>query len=106
MRRGEVWWADLPEPLGRRLVVPLSRNEAYTPLNSAVVAPLTTRIRGARSFVRLTPESDNVPEVCVITLDNIQAVRQSRLDRMLTSLSEDRMQELDTALHFALGLRD
>ena len=29
MRRGEVWWADLPAPAGRRPVVLLSRNEAY-----------------------------------------------------------------------------
>ena len=29
MRRGEVWWADLPVPVGRRPVVLLSRNEAY-----------------------------------------------------------------------------
>jgi mRNA interferase MazF len=29
MKRGEVWWATLPEPVGRRPVVLLSRNAAY-----------------------------------------------------------------------------
>ena len=29
MRCGEVWWADLPAPAGRRPVVLLSRNEGY-----------------------------------------------------------------------------
>jgi mRNA-degrading endonuclease toxin of MazEF toxin-antitoxin module len=27
MRRGEVWWADLPAPAGKRPVVLLSRND-------------------------------------------------------------------------------
>jgi len=26
MKRGEVWWADLLEPIGRRIVVLLSKN--------------------------------------------------------------------------------
>ena len=30
MERGEIWWADLPPPSGRRPVLLLSRNEAYS----------------------------------------------------------------------------
>jgi len=45
MRRGEVWWADLPLPVGRRPVVLLSRNEAYQVRDNVTVAPVTTRIR-------------------------------------------------------------
>lgn len=29
MKRGEVWWAQLPSPVGRRPVVLLSRDTAY-----------------------------------------------------------------------------
>ncbi len=29
MKRGEVWWAELPKPSGRGPVILLSRNEAY-----------------------------------------------------------------------------
>jgi mRNA-degrading endonuclease toxin of MazEF toxin-antitoxin module len=29
MKRGEVWWANLAKPVGRRPVVLLSRNAAY-----------------------------------------------------------------------------
>ena len=39
MRRGEVWWADLPPPAGRRPVLLLSRNEAYAVRQLVTVAP-------------------------------------------------------------------
>jgi hypothetical protein len=29
VKQFEVWWADLPEPAGRRPVLLLSRNDAY-----------------------------------------------------------------------------
>ncbi|MCH8087678.1 MAG: type II toxin-antitoxin system PemK/MazF family toxin, partial [Chloroflexi bacterium] len=40
MRRGEVWWADLPPPSGRRPVVLLSRDAAYTVRNLVLVTPV------------------------------------------------------------------
>ena len=39
MKRGEVWWANLPKPVGRRPVVLLSRNAAYPVRASVTVAP-------------------------------------------------------------------
>lgn len=45
MKRGEVWWADLPPPAGRRPVVLLSRDEAYAIRALVIVAPVTTRVR-------------------------------------------------------------
>lgn len=47
MKRGEVWWADLEPPTGRRPVLLLSRNEAYGVRRLILVAPLTTRLRGS-----------------------------------------------------------
>ena len=38
MKRGEVWWANLPKPVGRRPVVLLSRNAAYAVRASVTVA--------------------------------------------------------------------
>jgi mRNA interferase MazF len=43
MRRGEVWWANLPKPVGRRPVVLLSRNAAYPVGASVTVAPSCER---------------------------------------------------------------
>ncbi len=51
MKRGEIWWAELAPPAGRRPVLLLSRNEAYAVRELVMVAPLTTRIRGIPSEV-------------------------------------------------------
>jgi mRNA interferase MazF len=46
MKRHEIWWAELPAPIGRRPVLLLSRNQAYGLLNRVAVAEITTVIRG------------------------------------------------------------
>ncbi len=106
MRRGEVWWANLPAASGRRPVLLLSRNEAYAVLTWIVATPLTTTIRDIPSAVLLDPRADGVPQPCVVALDNIQAIRRDWLDTLLVRLSPERMQAVDQAIHFALGLRD
>ena len=56
MKREEIWWADLGQPAGRRPVILLSRDEAYSVRSLVVVAPVTTRIRGTPAEVPLTRE--------------------------------------------------
>jgi mRNA interferase MazF len=45
VRQGEVWWANLPEPLGWRPVSVLTRDSAIERLHWVTVAPLTRTIR-------------------------------------------------------------
>lgn len=103
MRRGEVWWANLPVPAGRRPVVLLSRDESYTVRSMVTVAPVTTRIRGLHSEVSLGRE-DGLPSACVANLDTIQTVAKARLETRIASLSSTKVQEIEEAIHFALAL--
>lgn len=105
MRRGEVWWAELPAPYGTRLVLLLSRDEVYDLLNRTVVVPLTTRLRRVPSAVPVTPDVDGVPERSIVSLDNIQAIPKHLLVSFVTKLSDQRMLQVERALHFALALR-
>ena len=68
MRKGEIWWANLPPPVGKRPVVLLSRNEAYAVRNAVTVAEVTSTIRGIPVEVPLGPE-DGLPKKCVANLD-------------------------------------
>ncbi len=45
MKRGEVWWVDMPGPAGRRPAVLLSRDAAYRVRAAITVAPITRTLR-------------------------------------------------------------
>ena len=105
MRRGEVWWADLPSPTGHRPVVLISRDEAYIYRESVTVAPVSRRIRGIRAEVRLGPE-DGLPTICAVNLDSMTTVPKDVLQRHIASLHIGKIQAVNSAIRFALGLED
>lgn len=105
MRRGEIWWADLEPPAGRRPVVLLSRDEAYSVRSQVTVAPVTTRIRRIPVEVLLGPE-DGLPKICVVNLDNIATISMNSLVRPVAFLRPEKIRQIDAAIHFALGLVD
>ena len=103
MKRGEIWWAELVPPAGRRPVLLLSRNEAYLVRELVTVAPVTTRIRNIPSEVPLGLE-DGLPKSCVINLDTISTIAKSSLSERLIILSAEKVKAVETALHFSLGM--
>ena len=103
MRRGQVWWADLPPPFGRRPVLLLSRNSAYRVRDLIIVAPITTRIRGIPAKVPLGPD-DGLPRACVVNVDAIYTVSKRTFHRHIASLGSEKLQDVEDAIHFALGL--
>jgi len=103
MRRGEVWWANLPSPLGRRPVVLLSRDEAYEVRNAVSVAELTTRIREIPVEVPLGPE-DGLPKKCVVNLDTIITIRKDLLVERISLLRAEKIEQINAAFKFALSL--
>lgn len=104
MRRGEVWWAELPPPAGRRPVVLLSRNEAYAVRELVAVAPITTRIRTIPTEVPLGKE-DGLPKRCVANLDTITTIPKQSLSARLAALSAEKVKAVENALKFALGIQ-
>ena len=103
MRRGEVWWADLPLPIGHRPVVLISRDDAYSYRELVTIAPVSRRVRGIPAEVPLGPD-DGMPQVCAVNLDSMATVPRSGLQRQITSLSSDKLHAVDAAIHFALCL--
>lgn len=103
MRRGEIWWADLPAPYGRRPAVLLSRDQAIAVRGSVTVVPITGRVRGIPVEVALGPE-DGLPRACVANADNLTTVVKARLLRRIGRLSLDKLRALEDAVRFALAL--
>ena len=105
MKRGEIWWAEMDPPAGRRPVLLLSRDEAYTIRELVIVAPVTTRIRHIPSEVPLGPE-DGLPKPCVVNLDTVTTIAKATLRDKLTTLSPEKLRAVEVALHFALGFEE
>lgn len=104
MRRGEVWWADLPRPAGRRPVVLLSRDSAYEVRTAVTVAPVTRTIRNIPVEV-LLDRVDGLPAQCVASLDDITTIPKVMLRRRITTLSGEKTGEIEAAIRFALDLQ-
>ena len=103
MRRGEVWWGQLPAPIGQRPVVLLSRDAAYRVRVAVTVAPITRTIRNIPVEVALD-ESDGLPSHCVANLDDIATIPKTLIKRRIAVLSREKMQEVEAAIRFALDL--
>ena len=104
MRRGEIWFAELDQPIGTRPVLLLTRNSVIDGRTSLTVAPITRTIRDIRSHV-LLEEKDGLRVKCAVNLDDIATIPRSLLTNRITMLSAEKMQEVNDAIIFALDLR-
>jgi mRNA interferase MazF len=103
--RGDVFWADLGPPAGRRPVCVLSRDAAIAVLHTVTCAPITRTIRGIRSEVEVD-RRHGLPDTSVISCDNLLTVPQNVLDPAPAGhLDEVKRAELDRALRYALDIR-
>ena len=103
MKQYEIWWAELPEPIGRRPVLLLSRDQVYRILKRATVAEVSTTIRNIPVEVELGP-AEGLSRASVANVDNIHAVALSRLSSRIGRLSAERASEVERALGFAFDI--
>jgi mRNA interferase MazF len=105
MRQFEIWWAELPQPAGRRPVLLLTRNSAYGYLNKFIVVEISSTIRDIASEVRLGP-AEGLPAECVANCDNLRTIAKESLSRRAGLLDRHRWIEVKRAVGAALGWRE
>jgi len=103
MERGEIRWFTFANPDKTRPVLILTRNSAIRYLNAVTVAPITTTVRGVPSEISLSV-ADGMMTDCAANFYNVQTVPQTKIGGWITTLSSERMTEVDRALQFALGI--
>jgi mRNA interferase MazF len=105
VRRGEIYWAKLPPPIGRRPILLVTRTAAIPVRTAVTVAPITRTIRGIPSEVPLG-RRHGLQAGSVAGCDSLQTVPKDVLQtRPIGALSGDELATLDQALRFALGIR-
>ena len=103
MKRGEIWWAELAMPSGRRPVLLLSRNRAIEVRSNITVAEITTSIRHISSEIPLH-KMDGMPKECVVNLDVINTISKEWLISKITELSHAKLQGVEKALKYVFEL--
>ncbi len=101
MQQYEIRWANMPEPIGRRPVLLLSRTAAYEYLNKIIVAEVTTTIREIPQEVHLG-EQEGLKRPSVANFDNVHVVAKKSLDGLIGILGPDRSLAVKRALGYAL----
>jgi len=102
-KRGDVVLADLGHTAKVRPAIVVSIPMADSQRNMAVLAPMTTEIRGGQCEVAF-PKPRWLNEPSVINLLGIVGVDNAKILRVLGTFPADRMDAVDAGLARMLGL--
>lgn len=112
MYRGEIWWADLPDPLGsepgyRRPVV-IVQDDVFTQsrISTVIVVIITsnTQLAEAPGNVLLPHEATGLPKDSVANVSQIFTVDKTFLVEHVGMLPEHLQEEVDEGLRAILYL--
>jgi len=112
MRRGEIWWASLPEPAGsapgfRRPLLIVSANSFNdSGVNTVVAAVITSNIRlaDAPGNVRLPARGTGLAKPSVVNVSQIITVDKSFLTERVGRLTGRLLVEVDEGLRLVLSI--
>jgi len=112
MERGEIWWANLPEPDGsgpggRRPVLviqadPFNRSAIQTTIVAIITGQLNRA--GAPANVLLTAKQSQLPRDSVVNVSQLFTLDRSMLTEKVSTLSGAVMRKVDQGLVTVLGL--
>jgi mRNA interferase MazF len=108
--RGEVWMADLDltrghEQAGTRPCLVVSADTFNAgPSGLVIILPLTTRAKGIRSHVPLTPPEGGVRKPSFIKCEDVRSVAVERLDMRLGVVSASTMQAVEFCVRVLMDL--
>jgi mRNA interferase MazF len=112
VKRGEVWWASLPDPVGagpgfRRPVLVVQSNpfnESRIP--TVVVAIMTSNLGLAEApgNLRVSRSDSGLPRTSVVNVSQLVTVDKSVLTTRVRALPSPVMQHVEDGLRLLLGL--
>jgi mRNA interferase MazF len=112
VKRGEVWWASLPDPVGsalgfRRPVLIVQSNPFNeSRISTIVVAVITSNMAlvEAPGNVRLKRAESGLPKPSVVNVSQVLTVDRSLLTVRVRTLPRELLVKVNGGLRLALGL--
>ncbi|MDR9404905.1 MAG: type II toxin-antitoxin system PemK/MazF family toxin [Halothece sp. Uz-M2-17] len=112
MYRGEIWWADLPNPIGSeasyRRPVLIIQNDTFTEskIGTVIVVAITsnTRLAHAPGNVFLPRQNSGLPKDSVVNISQVLTLDKTFLTECVGSLANYLQDEVDEGLRLILSL--
>ena len=111
--RGDVFYADLNPVIGSEqggvrpvLIIQNNIGNKYSP--TVIVSAITSKIDKAKlpTHLEISSETSNLEKDSVILLEQIRTIDKKRLQRHVTHLNDEILEEVDRAIEISLGLID
>jgi mRNA interferase MazF len=112
IQRGEIWWADLPEPRhsepGYRRPVLVVQADSFnlSRIQTAIVAVITTNLElaGAPGNVLMSARSTGLPRESVVNVSQLLTLERSFLTEQAGTLPPRLQHAVDEGLRMVLQL--
>jgi mRNA interferase MazF len=113
IRRGEIWWADLPIPdessaPGYRRPVLILQGDHFNAsrISTVIVASISSNLRLAAipPNIQLHPRDSRLPKPSVINLTQIAALDKADLTKRVAALPASLMRAVDEGMRLVLEL--
>ena len=108
--RGDIWLADLNPIRGREqagmrpcLVVSVNLFN-QSPAELVITIPLTTRAKGIRTHIALSPPEGGVREQSFIKCEDVRSISTERLTTRWGAVSPTTMRQVEDCLRILMGL--
>lgn len=110
IRRGEIYYADLSPVVGSEqggvrpvLILQNDIGNKYSP--TVIVSAITSQLSKAKlpTHIELPADLYNLPKDSVALLEQIRTLDKRRLQGKVTTLSPQKMQEVNRAILISLG---
>ena len=112
IKRGEIWWAELPDPSGsepgyRRTLVIIQSNEFNSSNIGTVIAAVITSniyLTSAPGNILLLPKNSKLAKKSVVNVSQLITVDKTFLIKKVHILSNNLMAQIDDGIRLVLKL--
>lgn len=112
MKRGEIWWASLPDPIGsepgyrRPLLIVQSDEFNRSAIRTVICAAITSNLNlaGAPGNVGLSARASGLPKPSVVNVSQLMTIDKTRLTERIKEIDAKSMLEIDEGLRLIMTL--
>ena len=111
VRRGEIYIVSFDQARGYeqggvRPTLVIQNDEGNEFASTTIVAAMSSQHRDYPVRVKVSPKQSGLREPSSVMLVQIRTISQARLGKKVGQLTQDKIEEVDEALHRSLGLLD